>query len=162
MLNENQKWILFYIFIIAFTAITALTIWGVFFGLENLEQEYKKALFASLIIELVGVVMFLFKTSFTSGAVSTFSRKMWLDFGEGEDVKKYIGKDVSISPRGEDGNPISDDLINKILDDRGLYVKPELPSDTVNVFITMELDENVFEGSISVQSYSVRLEGEMV
>jgi hypothetical protein len=161
MLSQMQKAVLFYVVIISFCAITALTIWGVFFGLDNFEPTYKKALFGSLILEIVGAVIVLFRSGFSNQADRVTAKKIWIDLGDEHDVKKYIGKDVSISARGEDGNPLGEDIVNSIQNDRGLYVTPELPNGTTSVMIALESDGQIFEGSFSSQSYSIKLEGEL-
>lgn len=157
-MNDTQKWILFWVFIGAFLIITGLTIWGVFFGLAELSDTYKDKLFYALILEILGAVIVLFKTGFAQKAESALTKKIWIDFEDGMDVKKYVGKNVTISPRGEDGTPLTEDISNSIMKDRALYVTPELPEGTTNVFITLELDEEVFEGSFSANSYVVKLE----
>lgn len=159
-MNEKQKWILFYMFIGIFLIITGLTIWGVFFKLEYLEEQYKNKLFYALILEISAAVILLFKTGFGLGGDNSVAKKIWIDFDEGNDIKKYIGKDVIISPRGDDGSPMGEDIINSIQKDRALYVSPELPNDTVSVFMTLELNNEVYEGSFSVNSFVVKLEGQ--
>lgn len=157
-MNDTQKWILFWVFIGAFLIITGLTIWGVFFGLSGLDDTYKNKLFYALILEILGAVIVLFKTGFGQKAEGVLTKKIWIDFEDGLDVRRYIGKNVTISPRGEDGTPYGEEISSNILKDRALYVAPNLPEGTANVFITLELDQEVFEGSFSANSYVVKLE----
>lgn len=160
MLTEKQLSILFYVFISLFILLTCLTIWGVFFGLEHLEKNYKDTLFTALLMEIVGAVILLFKLGFGIKSGGRSDKKIWVDFDEETDVKQFIGKDVIVSPRTEKGNPIGDEFTIKILNDRGLYVVPKLPDNTESVFVTLELDDDVYEGSFSVQSFIVKLEGQ--
>ncbi len=145
-------------FISAFLIITGLTIWGVFFGLSGLEDAYKDKLFYALILEIAGAVVVLFKAGFSQKMEGALTKKIWIDFEDGMDVRKYVGKNVISSPRGDDGNPLGEDISSNILKDRALYIAPNLPEGTANVFMTLELDEEIFEGSFSANSYVVKLE----
>ncbi len=89
-MNSTQKWILFCVFIIAFISISFLTIWGLFFGLPNLKPEYEEKLLFALLLEIVGAVIVLFKTSF----MENHGKQIWIDFDEELDPRKYIGRDV--------------------------------------------------------------------
>lgn len=158
-LTDAQRSVLFSVFIAAFSLITVLTIWGVFFGLPGLNEEYKKALFGALLLEIISVVVVLFKAGFLSTNDSSVRKKVWIDIDE-EDVKNLIGKQIIISPRDEDGSPLKESFANTILDDRGLYVAPVLPHGTYSVFAELEIEGRIFEGSLSIQSYALKLQGE--
>ncbi len=162
MLNEKQKWILFLVFIVAFTLITLLTIWGVFFGLKNLPDSYRDKLFYALVIEIIGAVILLFRTGFGISKGEVSQRKIWLNFPDGMDIRKFVGRDVTCSPRAEDGTPIGDDIINKVLKDQALYVMPKLPNETESVFVMIEFNDEVYEGSFPVKSYMVDLEEQLL
>lgn len=159
-MTPHQKSILFYSLLVPFCVITALSIWGVFFELKNFDKEYKTPLFSLLILEIVGVTLGLFKSGFLGAGNASLSKKIWIDLGDDDDVRKYIGKDIAISPRGDDGSPLCDEMTNCIQNDRGLYVTPELPTETVSVMVTLESGDTVLEGSFSAQSYTVKLEGQ--
>lgn len=158
MITQIQKSVLFWVFVGAFLILTGLAIWDLFFQLENLDDSYRDKLFLFLILEIVGGVIFLFNKAFGLKGNTVKSKKIWIDFDDEVDAKKFIGVDVQISPRSEDGNPICDEITNKVLKDRGLYVSPELPINTKNVFLTIVLVDEIYEGSFPVESFVVKLE----
>ncbi|WP_223789429.1 hypothetical protein [Marinicella meishanensis] len=160
MLTKKQKSILFYVFVTLFLAITVLTIYGIFFELEKLDEKYKDKLFYALILEVVGAVLLLFKMGFGQATDAVISNKIWLEFDRDSDLKKMVGREVVVSARSDSGQVIGEDAKVRILKDQALYISHTLPPNTESVFLSLDLDGIFYEGSFAAKSFIVKLEGE--
>ncbi len=161
-LNNTQRWIMFLIPAIAFALITLLTIWGVFFGLSALSESNKNILVTALVLEIIGSFLIMYRTEFglllkSSPQIEVLPKKIWLNFPYSVDILSFDGEEVFCSPRGANGHPIGEDISNRVQRDGSLYIKPELPDETETVFITIDHDDEFYQGSFSVVSYNVTL-----
>ena len=161
MLTDSQRNILFGILIVLFLLIAALTIWAVFFGLPGLSKERADVLFGLIFVELILIVLLLFKNAFTED--QTTSSKIWLAFAQKADIHKVANKKVSYSIHDEYGKSLGKDSECLVIYDQvvnAYYISPEIPRGVHSIYVWLEVGEGIFGGNCSFKTHRIKLDQE--
>jgi hypothetical protein len=158
MEDQNQqskmKWILFYVFVSLFVIIVILTIASVFFNMGKLSDDMRKTLSTAFILEIGGAVVALFYSMFNLRRTDKSRIRLTMD--NLTDVKAFINKKAVLSLCLEDGSDIKT-IESKVFDDNGPFIPLSLPSNVANIYVSIEVNNTQYSGSMAVGTYMVEL-----
>jgi hypothetical protein len=152
--QDIMRWVLFFVFITLFTVIVIATLLAVFFGVGQLTPSERDLLFKIFIIEIGIAVATLFYALF--GLKARKGEQRIRIFPDDGDIKKIINKTAIFSPRH--GNNILPDINTIIIDEDGSpECKLTFPDDTQSVYVSLNADGVLYEGSFATDAYRVNL-----
>lgn len=165
VLGEEQKtrmcWILFWVFVIAFSLIVLGTLSAVFLGLGAVRDAERDVLVKVFIAEIGVAVIALFYSLFglTRGRQQG-NERLRLDFAKEEDIRKLVGMDATLTVFRRTGEPLYEKAVT-ILDENGPYIPLDLPTEAHNVHVRVSVAGTPYSGSLPVGVSRVDLEEEV-
>jgi fumarate reductase subunit D len=152
--TDTMRWILFGVILVLFIVIVVFTILAIFFNYGNLSPENEKILVRVFIVEIGVAIITLFYAIFGLKRKDKGIHKIRLIFEEMLDVRHFFGKQVTCTPYKSSGEAL-DPILSRVYNENGPCISIELPAETHNVFLSIDLDSHAYSGSFSVDSFLV-------
>lgn len=161
-MTEKMKWVLFWVFTVLFVVIVIATVLTVFYGIGQLQDYERKALFYAFIMEIATTIGLLVKWIFSKCPPLKVRLNLTDKDGGMIDLRKYDGQKAKcdLRYRGEkiNVNPLECDMEYRGMEE-GLVIFPDFPPETefVRVTINIEKDNEQFSGYFNPKDFKADL-----
>ena len=153
--ERRMRWILFLVFVALFVVIVLGTLAAVFLDFGNLKEQHRNILFNVFLVEVGAAVIALFYSIFgLKRKDEVRERKVRLNLGELQDIRKLVGKTALLAPSQINGVSL-EEIETTILDDNGPYLPLDLPPAAYAVYVAVASGDKRYSGSFLVGTHLV-------
>lgn len=152
-MNNNVGRILFYVFLSIFVATAIITLLGIS-GYLSIKDDYLTKLFYSLVLEVVGGIIALFKMRVLAG---TEKIKIRFDVTNPYDIDLVPTYKITVKLRNADGREVSPEC-HLYHDDHGLCSDIEITNYKQTLSVILDINGVKYQGSQWLETRTLKLQ----